>query len=521
MQHFRDKLVDEAAKKKILVEQQVLQQQVLNVQGEIEAETTDGSKAMLTDANFNAGAQIFNNSVISKNVAIVPMDRALARMSQAMAIEAGNRVLNERGNGSDIVTVTGGNRTGIATNKKPDNAVGYEVATVNGEGHEHVSVADLEKQNDTTPRFEKLEKSAGDLQASTVALTHTADRADSDHMVIVAGGCRPINATTEQFCKVAGDKAATLNGDGYEHVSVEALEWTNATTSQLEFMAKSAGVLQYTVDQRADDPKAKTSGQLKANAVQKYAFQVMQHFKNAEDNVQPFFHDKEKISVAQEIRPTVAAGVLCENSLSLKKAVMHVDEKVLNTKRQVATTPHKADTKSSNWTVVGEVGELSEIFQWKGEVPKGLPNWEEKEKQHLGEELSDLLLYLVRLSDMCGIDLAKAALRKVELNAIKYPVSLYKGSSKKLTLSTNININNGSENGSEIRYFFSVSEIVLCYNYKSFVQVIENQEDTESIFRYFSITLSMHVNSISQVYKHKQIYKQYMDKESKFPCELP
>ncbi|GMI76209.1 hypothetical protein like AT3G25400 [Hibiscus trionum] len=73
--------------------------------------------------------------------------------------------------------------------------------------------------------------------------------------------------------------------------------------------------------------------------------------------------------------------------------------------------------------MVGEVGELSEIFQWKGEVPRGLPDWKEEEKVHLGEELSDVLLYLVRLSDICGIDLGEAALRKVELNAIKYPAS--------------------------------------------------------------------------------------------------
>lgn len=78
---------------------------------------------------------------------------------------------------------------------------------------------------------------------------------------------------------------------------------------------------------------------------------------------------------------------------------------------------------------VGEVGELSEIFQWRGEVPKGLPDWKEEDKVHLGEELSDVLLYLVRLSDICGVDLGKAALRKVGLNAIKYPVGS-KGSSK-------------------------------------------------------------------------------------------
>lgn len=96
---------------------------------------------------------------------------------------------------------------------------------------------------------------------------------------------------------------------------------------------------------------------------------------------------------------------------------------------------------------VGEVGELSEIFQWKGEVPRGLPDWKEEEKQHLGEELSDVLLYLVRLSDICGIDLGEAALRKLELNAIKYPVKLCKGSSEKHTQINAAENDNGNSNG--------------------------------------------------------------------------
>lgn len=70
---------------------------------------------------------------------------------------------------------------------------------------------------------------------------------------------------------------------------------------------------------------------------------------------------------------------------------------------------------------VGEVGELSEIFQWRGEVDKGLPNWEDADKEHLGEELSDVLLYLIRLADICGIDLGDAATKKIVKNAIKYP----------------------------------------------------------------------------------------------------
>ncbi|KAK3184026.1 hypothetical protein Dsin_031312 [Dipteronia sinensis] len=71
--------------------------------------------------------------------------------------------------------------------------------------------------------------------------------------------------------------------------------------------------------------------------------------------------------------------------------------------------------------MVGEVGELSEIFQWRGEVEKGLPNWEEADKEHLGEELSDVLLYLIRLADICEIDLADAATKKIVKNGIKYP----------------------------------------------------------------------------------------------------
>ena len=79
------------------------------------------------------------------------------------------------------------------------------------------------------------------------------------------------------------------------------------------------------------------------------------------------------------------------------------------------------------------MGELSEIFQWKGEVSKGLPGWEARETEHLGEELGDVLLYLVCLSDMCGVDLGKAALRKMELNTRKYPAGHGSGSSRKHT----------------------------------------------------------------------------------------
>ncbi|PIA35857.1 hypothetical protein AQUCO_03400031v1 [Aquilegia coerulea] len=111
--------------------------------------------------------------------------------------------------------------------------------------------------------------------------------------------------------------------------------------------------------------------------------------------------------------------------------------------------------RERNWEQYHSPRELSEIFQWKGEVPKGLPDWKEEEKIHLGEELSDVLLYLVQLSNMCGIDLGKAALRKVQLNALKYPVPISKDSSNKQNINNNnlgmvdIKVNDDSSSSTE------------------------------------------------------------------------
>ena len=49
------------------------------------------------------------------------------------------------------------------------------------------------------------------------------------------------------------------------------------------------------------------------------------------------------------------------------------------------------------------------------------------------EELADVLIYLVRLADELGIDLASAARDKIQLNARKYPVEKSRGSIRKYT----------------------------------------------------------------------------------------
>ncbi|KAM9363882.1 glutamyl-tRNA(Gln) amidotransferase subunit B, mitochondrial [Symphorus nematophorus] len=83
--------------------------------------------------------------------------------------------------------------------------------------------------------------------------------------------------------------------------------------------------------------------------------------------------------------------------------------------------------------MVGEVGEVAELFQWRGEVAEGLPDWSESEREHLAHELSDVMIYLVELAEKCHVDLPQAVLRKMALNRQKYPASKVHGSAKKYT----------------------------------------------------------------------------------------
>lgn len=66
------------------------------------------------------------------------------------------------------------------------------------------------------------------------------------------------------------------------------------------------------------------------------------------------------------------------------------------------------DPKSLALALVGEVGELAELLQWlpANEAAK-LAN-QEPLNARLGEEISDVLIYLVRLADVCGVDLPVA-----------------------------------------------------------------------------------------------------------------
>jgi dCTP diphosphatase len=78
-----------------------------------------------------------------------------------------------------------------------------------------------------------------------------------------------------------------------------------------------------------------------------------------------------------------------------------------------------------------EAAELLETFQWLSEEQSRRLSPEALAAAD--EEVADVLLYLIRLSDQLGIDPIAAANRKLLKNAEKYPADKARGTSRKYT----------------------------------------------------------------------------------------
>ena len=71
-----------------------------------------------------------------------------------------------------------------------------------------------------------------------------------------------------------------------------------------------------------------------------------------------------------------------------------------------------------------ESGELLENFLW---------NEETYNKEHVLEELADVMVYCIHMADSLGVDLDEIINSKMDKNEKKYPVEKAKGNSKKYT----------------------------------------------------------------------------------------
>ena len=66
-----------------------------------------------------------------------------------------------------------------------------------------------------------------------------------------------------------------------------------------------------------------------------------------------------------------------------------------------------------------EMAELMEHFQWVTEQQS--LNLDEKTRDEVALEMADVMIYLVRMADRCGVDLDQAVQSKLLINEEKYP----------------------------------------------------------------------------------------------------
>lgn len=78
------------------------------------------------------------------------------------------------------------------------------------------------------------------------------------------------------------------------------------------------------------------------------------------------------------------------------------------------------DPKSLILALIGEVGELAELFQWLPAHEAVATASTAGLHDRVADEIADVLLYLVRLADVLDIDLREACTAKLERARLKY-----------------------------------------------------------------------------------------------------
>ena len=78
-----------------------------------------------------------------------------------------------------------------------------------------------------------------------------------------------------------------------------------------------------------------------------------------------------------------------------------------------------------------ESSELEDIFLWKEDISTSRVKKNKKQFSRVKEEIADIFIYLLSLSNVLGLDISKAVVEKLGQNARKYPVAKSKGSNKK------------------------------------------------------------------------------------------
>ena len=83
------------------------------------------------------------------------------------------------------------------------------------------------------------------------------------------------------------------------------------------------------------------------------------------------------------------------------------------------------NAKDVSLSLVLEAGEVMEHFQWKNKVE--IEKYIETNKADIGEELADVLYWVLLMSHDLKIDVLDALEKKIRKNEEKYPVDKAKG----------------------------------------------------------------------------------------------
>jgi NTP pyrophosphatase (non-canonical NTP hydrolase) len=79
--------------------------------------------------------------------------------------------------------------------------------------------------------------------------------------------------------------------------------------------------------------------------------------------------------------------------------------------------------KNLSTALMVEAAELAEIFQWMTPEESSRAHTDPALKQHIGEEIADVLLYLLQVADHTQVDLELAVRDKLVRNARKHPAT--------------------------------------------------------------------------------------------------
>ncbi|WP_067457479.1 nucleotide pyrophosphohydrolase [Actinomadura macra] len=113
---------------------------------------------------------------------------------------------------------------------------------------------------------------------------------------------------------------------------------------------------------------------------------------------------------------------------------MHDDGRLAARLREFATARDWEQfhtPKNLAMALAGEVGELLAELQWLTPEESASVMADAEAAGRLRAELGDVAIYLTRLADVLGIDLAEAAHAKLDESERRYDAATYRGSARK------------------------------------------------------------------------------------------